>query len=163
MKRMRVDLRIYTSRSPRLRPLAQTASRTRTDWPSRFCPTQSPGPRATFSLPAPRRNPELRAGAILPFTAVRGSSGESRVHARPTCNRLQDAKEKIRTEYQYAGPTDYRHALTEGQISHSGEPAIVIRKFLICVVHGTSPRYERTCRINFCNMRVVPRLRGRLL
>jgi hypothetical protein len=38
--------------------------------------------------------------------------------------------------------TDYRHALTEGQISHSQEPAIVPRKFWIYVSHGTSPSYE---------------------
>ena len=53
---------------------------------------------------------------------------------------LEHAKKKIRTKHQYEGCADYHHALTEGQISHSGEPAIVSRKlFWIDVGHGTSP------------------------
>jgi hypothetical protein len=53
---------------------------------------------------------------------------------------LEHVKEKIRTKHQYEGPADYHHALTEGQISHSGEPAIVSRKlFGIDVGHRTSP------------------------
>jgi hypothetical protein len=55
-------------------------------------------------------------------------------------NTLEHAKEKIPTSHQYEGPADYHHALTEGQISHSGEPAIISRKlFWIDVGHGTSP------------------------
>jgi hypothetical protein len=68
---------------------------------------------------------------------------------------LENTEQEICTEDQHARPTDYRDALTEGQISHSHEPAIVPRKFWINVRHGTSPRYEMR-QLNSAMWRRVP-------